>query len=58
MLAPGSGGPVPDHIMRLQLQTLQMQAMTLGAGGALAGAMPGASAPMMVSAPAQNRGKN
>lgn len=47
MMAPGAV-PVPDHIMRMQLQTLQMQAMSLGAGGALGGALPGASGPMMV----------
>lgn len=49
MMPPGGMGPVPDHIMRMQLQTLQLQAMSLGAGGALAGTLPGASGPMMVS---------
>ncbi len=50
MMPPGGTGPVPDHIMRMQLQTLQLQAMSLGAGAALAGTLPGASGPMMVSA--------
>ena len=36
--------------MRMQLQTLQMQAMSLGVGGGLPGALPGSSAPMMVRA--------
>lgn len=48
LLQPGGPGAVPDHIMRMQLQTLQMQAMSLGVGGGLPGAMPGSSAPMMV----------
>jgi hypothetical protein len=48
MLQPGGPGAVPDHIMRMQLQTLQMQAMSLGVGGALPGALPGGSTPMMV----------
>lgn len=48
MMQPGAAGAVPDHIMRMQLQTLQMQAMSLGVGAGLPGALPGASAPMMV----------
>jgi hypothetical protein len=48
LLQPGAAGAVPDHIMRMQLQTLQMQAMSLGVGGGLPGAMPGTSAPLVV----------